>query len=466
MAICGAFAGLAGAVQVLGVNYAIPASDVPVIDIGFTGIAVALLGRNTASGVVLAALLFAALQSGGTQLSGSFSPELASSVSNIIQGTIILLVGGELIVRWLVARAKRERGEPLLPGGPAPPAQSPRPQAALRCDAPGADRPRPRSSSSCCSSSCGARRAPTWPRSSRRGCSSVPSSTRRRSPSVRSAGLYSERSGVVNIGLEGMMLMGCFWGVWVVPGQWLVGARRDRRDGGGRLLGLVHAVLSIHLRANQVISGTAVNILGLGITSYGLNAIFGSEGSGDVPRIPSVLHFLEKVPLIGDVIGGLNLMIYLALALVDRELVVPVPHGLGTAAAGRRRAPASGGHGRHPRVPDPLHRGHRSPGVLAGMGGAYLAFGLGSQFSENMTAGRGFIALAALIFGKWKPFGLLAAALLFGFSQALGDALQTILHVNAFLVFTLPYILTLVALVGVVGRSRGPAAAGIPYARQ
>ena len=121
MAICGAFAGLAGAVQVLGVNYAIPASDVPVIDIGFTGIAVALLGRNTAVGVVLAALLFAALQSGGTQLSGSFNPELASSVSNIIQGTIILLVGGELVVRWLVARAKRERGEPLLPGGPAPP---------------------------------------------------------------------------------------------------------------------------------------------------------------------------------------------------------------------------------------------------------------------------------------------------------------------------------------------------------
>jgi simple sugar transport system permease protein len=83
-----------------------------------------------------------------------------------------------------------------------------------------------------------------------------------------------------------------------------------------------------------------------------------------------------------------------------------------------------------------------------------------------MTAGRGFIALAALIFGNWRPFGLLAAALLFGFSQALGDALQTIEHVNAFLVFTLPYVFTLVALVGVIGRSRAPAAAGIPYARQ
>ena len=119
-----------------------------------------------------------------------------------------------------------------------------------------------------------------------------------------------------------------------------------------------------------------------------------------------------------------------------------------------------------PRVPHPLHRGH----ALAACSPAWAArtsrSGCGSQFSENMTAGRGFIALAALIFGKWKPFGLLAAALLFGFSQALGDALQTILHVNAFLVFTLPYILTLVALVGVVGRSRGPAAAGIPYARQ
>jgi general nucleoside transport system permease protein len=108
MAICGAFAGLAGATQVLGVSYSIASSDVPAIQIGFTGIAVALLGRNTAVGVILAALLFAALDSGGRQLSGSFSPELASGVSNIIQGTIILLVGGELIVRWLVARAKRE----------------------------------------------------------------------------------------------------------------------------------------------------------------------------------------------------------------------------------------------------------------------------------------------------------------------------------------------------------------------
>jgi general nucleoside transport system permease protein len=125
MAICGAFAGLAGAIQVLGVNYSIASSDVPVLDIGFTGIAVALLGRNTGVGVVFAALLFASLQSGGRQLSGSFSPELASGVSGIIQGTIILLVGGELIVRWLVARAKRERAAAHDVNPNAPPPQVP-----------------------------------------------------------------------------------------------------------------------------------------------------------------------------------------------------------------------------------------------------------------------------------------------------------------------------------------------------
>jgi simple sugar transport system permease protein len=105
-------------------------------------------------------------------------------------------------------------------------------------------------------------------------------------------------------------------------------------------------------------------------------------------------------------------------------------------------------------------------GALAGLGGAYLSFGLLGAFSENMTAGRGFIALAALIFGKWKPYGLLAAALLFGFARALGDALQSVASISADLVSILPYALTLVALVGLVGRSTPPAADGIPYKKQ
>jgi simple sugar transport system permease protein len=259
--------------------------------------------------------------------------------------------------------------------------------------------------------------------------------------------------------------MGCFWGVVAAEksGSWVIGLLGAMAAGG--LLGLVHAALSIHLRANQVISGTAVNILGFGITTYGLNAIYGLNGSGAVPRIPSVMHFLDGVPLIGSIIGGLNLMIWLALVLVIVSwwFLFRTPWGLQLRAVGE-----------HPRAADtvgiPVFRIRYAAvtlsGVLAGMGGAYLAFGLGSQFSENMTAGRGFIALAALIFGNWRPFGLLAAALLFGFSQSLGDALQTIEHVNSYLVFTLPYVFTLVALVGVIGRSRAPAAAGIPYARQ
>ena len=258
----------------------------PVIDIGFTGIAVALLGRNTAVGVVLAALLFAALQSGGTQLSGSFNPELASSVSNIIQGTIILLVGGELVVRWLVARAKRERGEPLLPGGPAPPRSSlparRRRSAVTR-----------RGQIGLAAFVVFVLLVILWRTQSTDVAAIVSTGLfvgafQYATPLTFGAlgGLYSERSGVVNIGLEGMMLMGCFWGVVVSQetGSWVLGVLGAMAAGG--LLGLVHAVLSIHLRANQVISGTAVNILGLGITSYGLNAHLRLRGLGRRPAHP------------------------------------------------------------------------------------------------------------------------------------------------------------------------------------
>ena len=229
-------------------------------------------------------------------------------------------------------------------------------------------------------------------------------------------GLFSERSGVINIGLEGMMLMGCFWGFW--PRQesasWVIGLFGAMAAGG--LLGAHPRVLSIHLRANQIISGTAINILGLGITSYGTNAIFGSGGSGDVQRIPSVMHFLAERA--ADRRGHRR-------AQPD-DLARVRARGRGwwflfrTTWGLRLRAV-----GEHPRAADtvgiPVFRVRylavTFSGVLAGMGGAYLAFGLGSQFSENMTAGRGFIALAALIFGNWRPFGLLGAALLFGFSR-------------------------------------------------
>ena len=199
-------------------------------------------------------------------------------------------------------------------------------------------------------------------------------------------GLFSERSGVINIGLEGMMLMGCFWGVVVSQetGSWAIGVLGAMAAGG--FLGLVHAVLSIHLRANQVISGTAVNILGLGITSYGTNAIFGAGRLGRHPAHPlGRCTSSGTCRVIGDVIGGLNLMIYVAFALVIVSwwFLFRTTWGLRLRAVGE-----------HPRAADtvgiPVFRVRylavTLSGVLAGMGGAYLAFGLGSQFSENMTA--------------------------------------------------------------------------------
>jgi general nucleoside transport system permease protein len=280
-------------------------------------------------------------------------------------------------------------------------------------------------------------------------------------------GMYSERSGVVNIGLEGMMLTGAFFGILVCDktSSWALGVL-----GGGlaaMLMALVHAVFSIHLRADQIVSGTAINLLALGITSYSYLSIYGDEGTPDnIDRIPDItIPGLGSVPWIGDVIGTMNVMIWLALILVVLSWVFlfRTPWGLRLRAVGE-----------HPRAADTVgvsvfgvrYAAVATSGFLAGLGGAYLSFGLLNSFSENMTAGRGFIALAALVFGKWRPFGLLGATLLFGFASALGDALQTSAGLSADLVSILPYALTLVALVGLVGRSTPPAAVGRPYQKQ
>src|SRR5262249_1202880 len=261
-------------------------------------------------------------------------------------------------------------------------------------------------------------------------------------------GMYSERSGVVNIGLEGMMLMGAFWGIWACDqtSSWVIGV-----IGGGLFamaLALVHAVFSIHLRADQIVSGTAINLLALGITSYAFISIYGDEGTPDnVDRIPDItIPGLDRVPWIGDVFGTLNVMIWLALILVVVSWVFlfRTPWGLRLRAVGE-----------HPRAADTVgvsvygvrYAAVATSGFLAGLGGASLSFGLLNPSTENMPAGRGFIALAALVFGKWRPFGLLGATLLFGFASALGDALQTSAGLSADLVSMLPYVLTLVALV-------------------
>jgi ABC-type uncharacterized transport system permease subunit len=279
-------------------------------------------------------------------------------------------------------------------------------------------------------------------------------------------GIINERAGVVNIGLEGMMLAGCFFGIWATAwsGSWQVGLLMAMVFGG--LFALIHAFFSIHLRADQIVVGTAINFLALGLTGYLFRDIYGTQGTpSDIDRIPTVnLPLIEDIPFIGDVFGNLSLMIWLMFALLILSWIVifRTPIGLRLRAVGE-----------HPRAADTVGisvYGVRYvavviSGMLAALGGAYLSIGFTGTFNENMSAGRGFIALAAVIFGKWNPFGAFGACLLFGFASALSIPLQREADISANLLSTLPYVLTLVALVGVIGRSVGPAAVGRPYTK-
>ncbi len=280
-------------------------------------------------------------------------------------------------------------------------------------------------------------------------------------------GMFSERSGVVNIGLEGMMLTGAFFAILAADEleSWPLGVLAAMVAGG--LLALIHAFVSIHLRADQIVSGTAVNFLALGVTGYFYVDHYKGAGTPtDIPRIPDVtLPVIEDIPFVGDVIGQMNLMIWASLALLVVSYVVMfrTPIGLRIRSVGE-----------HPRAADTVgisvygtrYAAVVTSGVLAALGGAYLSIGFLGSFNENMTAGRGFIALAALIFGAWRPFGAFGAALLFGFSSALAQRLPEYSGSVAVLFQALPYVLTLIAVAGVIGRSIPPAAIGRPYEKQ
>jgi ABC-type uncharacterized transport system permease subunit len=282
------------------------------------------------------------------------------------------------------------------------------------------------------------------------------------------AGMFSERSGVVNIGLEGMMLMGAFWGVWGadIGGTWVVGLLIGMASGG--ILALIYAFFAIHLRADQIVGGTAVNFLALGITGYFFFQLYHgnyvSQGVSTIPnvRIPGIAgtHFL------GPAIGNLNLMVWASFVLVIASYVVvfKTPIGLRIRACGE-----------HPRAADAVGINVYAvryscvvlSGLLVALGGVYLSDGFGGgAFTDNMTAGRGFIALAAMIFGNWRPFGAFGAALLFGFSSAVALRLQVYSASASTLFNVLPYVLTLIAVAGVIGRTVPPAADGKPYKKQ
>ncbi len=283
-------------------------------------------------------------------------------------------------------------------------------------------------------------------------------------------GLFSERSGVVNIGLEGMMLTGAFFGILGddKTGSWELGLAIGILAGG--VMALLYAFWAIHLRVDQIIGGTAVNFIALGLTGYLFIDIYGNRGTPEVASVPDIhLSFLDRIPLVGNVFGQLNLLTWIALALVVVTAVVVFRTPLGL----RLRAV-----GEFPRAAETVgisvfvtrYAAVVASGMLAAAGGAYLSIAFVDSFNQNMTAGRGFIALAALIFGNWRPLGAAGACLLFGFSTALAQRLAVYSQHGGIqidvLFQALPYVLTLIAVAGVIGRSIPPAAVGIPYRRQ
>jgi simple sugar transport system permease protein len=280
------------------------------------------------------------------------------------------------------------------------------------------------------------------------------------------SGILCERTGIVNIGIEGMMLVGAFaaFNAKVATNSWpllpslLFGVAAALLIGG--LMGLLHAVLSIRYRVNQIISGTVIIILTAGFTAYLFDRDAVAEGKfNDVP-----IPFLSDIPVLGGILFTNPPLTYITLLLV---VVVHVAlfytrWGLRTRACGE-----------HPRAADtvgiPVNRYRYVNtcigGALAGLAGGFLVLEAVGQFQEGMTAGRGFISLAAMIFGNWNPFGALAASLLFGYTQALQNELLLagVRLVPRQFVSMLPYLVTIIAVSGFVGRVRPPAAEGQVY---
>ena len=278
-------------------------------------------------------------------------------------------------------------------------------------------------------------------------------------------GVTSERAGVVNIGLEGMMLIGAFFGAWGadVTGTWVGGILIGLAAGG--VTGLLHAIFAVTLRADQIVSGTAINFLAVGITGFLYVKIYGDQGTpDDLPQIPDVHLPIGWIPFIGEAFEQLNLLIWIGLLCVAglSIFLFRTRGGLRMRSVGENPLAADTAGISPIRV---RYLAVIASGAFAALGGVFLSIGFVHSFSQNMTVGKGFIGLAVVIVGKWKPGGALAAALLFGFSSALAQRLPVFSPTTATLLQALPYVLTLIAVAGLVGRSRPPAADGIPYER-
>jgi simple sugar transport system permease protein len=271
-------------------------------------------------------------------------------------------------------------------------------------------------------------------------------------------GIFSERAGIVNIGLEGMMLTGAFTGVVASQrsGNAWVGVLAAIAVGG--LLGLLHGVITVRFAGNQVVSGTGINIFALGFTGYMSSVVWGSRGGsiGYVPGLPAMpIPLLKDIPIIGDVIGDHTPLVYLMIiiTLVSYIVLFKTPFGLRIRAVGERPEAADTA---GINVYKTKYLCVILSGMLAALGGAFLSLGNLNLFAWGMTGGRGFIALAAMIFGKWMPFGAFGASIMFGFADALQMRLQFLGLLPPQIILAIPYILTVAVLAGVVGRAIPP----------
>lgn len=283
------------------------------------------------------------------------------------------------------------------------------------------------------------------------------SATRIATPLILGAlgGLFSERSGVINIAIEGMMLMGAFAAVAVsyfTGNPWL-GVLGAMAAGG--LFALIHAVICVTYQGNQTISGTAINIMGMALTIYLMRMIFHTEGTANINY---------SLPRWGIGIVRFNPITYFAFILVGVAWFVmyKTKFGLHVRSVGE-----------HPAAADTMGISVEKiryyaviiSGILAGMAGASLSIGEGSFFVRGMSGGRGFMALAIMIIGKWHPLGVVFGAFLFAIFEALQISIAVVVNIPSQIVQMTPYVVTLLTLVGFMGRFVAPAAIGKPYVK-
>jgi simple sugar transport system permease protein len=283
------------------------------------------------------------------------------------------------------------------------------------------------------------------------------------------SGLYSERSGVVNIGIEGMMLVGAFASVVFasISASLLVGVIAGVLA--GVLLALLHAILSIRYKTDQIVSGAVLIILALGLTSYLQRSVLNlypelNQPGSVISAVP--IPVLWRIPVLGPVLFNQSSIIYLMffLLIFTQILMYQTRWGLRTRAVGE-----------HPKAADTLginvirtrYVSVLISGALAGLAGTYMAIGSAGRFNEGMTAGKGFLGLAAMIFGNWNPGGAFFGALIFGFFDSWQEKISILqVGIPVDLLGMAPYLATMVALAGLIGRVRMPAADGQPYEKE